>query len=496
MNTFFSVKNTCALFLIIVVGAACKQPETIVVDRDPETVVSPDTLDQAPDEPRDATFQQLNIGELQSISSLDPLLAATTSDLRAIQLLYEGLVRFSETGEIVPAIAQEWSIDNSNRRYTFHLRPDVYFHNSDVFGSGTGRKLTSGDVKFVFERMAKRNVPPHTAQLFMDIAGFNPYFQEQRQIYNSRLRQLEGISGIQTPNDTTVVFQLNQPDPDFLQKLAIPLAVIYPKEAINNARDGFAVVGTGPFAFSQRSNDSTYVFSRFDNYYAASDIQLNRIDVITSDNELSLFEAMEAGNIHYLPELGPALSQQVLTEDAEFVTSYGDRYTLSRSDSIEYVLRRYLPSGLSQDRAADIAQLAENNATSLFSALGPAVTPSSFSTDDSKISSMSNLNLEASATDDPYAKVFLQQLSDLLEEQDGQLTINDILVPTQQTGLFVTRHLPHFPFMEWEGHPATISFTIQPLSLKRQNIENLVPNRYSWWIDPRGVELSTLENAN
>lgn len=496
MNIFSSANRMMIFFFIVAIAAACKQPETIVVDRDPETTAA-DTVDHSPAvEQQNAGFRQLNIGEYQSISSLDPLLATNTANIRAIQLIYEGLVRFDEAGTIAPAIAQKWSVGNNDRRYTFHLRPDVYYHDSDIFGSGTGRKLTAADVPFVFQRMAKNAVPPRAARLFMNIEGFDEYFREQRHVYIPTLRQLDRISGIQTPNDTTVVFELDQPDPDFLQKLALPLAVIYPKEAVGANTDDFTPVGSGPFSFAQRSSDSTFVFSKFQNYYAASDIQLNRVDMIISDTPLSFLDAMDAGDIHFLPELDPALSQQLLTEERSLASSYSDRYILSQTGSTTFALRRYPSSNMSEDRGADIAQLAENNASSLFNHLGPAITDTSFSTDDSKIATMSNLSLEAPATEHPYGKVFLQQLSDLLEGQGGELDITGIQVPTQRTGLFFTDHLELFPPMEWADHPPLITFSVQQFSLKRRDIDNLTANKYPWWIDLRGVELPAFENIN
>lgn len=483
-------------FFIVAVAAACKQPETIVVDRDPETTAA-DTVEQFPAaEQQDAGFRQLNIGEYQPIRSLDPLLADNATNIRAIQLVYEGLVRFDEAGTIAPAIAQKWSVGANDRRYTFHLRPDVYYHDSDIFGSGTGRKLTADDVPFIFERMANNAVPPRAAGLFMNIEGFDEYFREQRHVYNPTLRQLDRISGIQTPNDTTVVFELDQPDPDFLQKLALPLAVIYPKEAVGTSTGDFTPVGSGPFTFAQRSSDSTFVFSKFQNYYAASDIRLNRVDMIISDTPLSFLNAMEAGNVHLLPELDPALSRQLLTEERSLASPYSDRYILSQTGSTMFALRRYPSSDVSEDRGADIAQLAKNNASSLFDPLGPAITDTSFFTDDSKIAAMSDLSLEVPATEHPYGKVFLQQLSDLLEGQGGELDITGIRVPTQRTGLFFTEHPELFPPMEWADHPPLITFTVQQFSLKRQDIDDLPANQYPWWIDLRGVELPAFENIN
>src|SRR5699024_6063016 len=111
-------------------------------------------------------------------------------------------------------------------------------------------------------------------------------------------RQLSSISGITAPNDSTVVFQLNQPDPDFLKKLATPWAVIYPKEAVGTKPNDFKAVGSGPFAFSQQPDDTSYIFSKFSDYYRSSGLKINRVDVISSTDETSLWQEMQDKNIY------------------------------------------------------------------------------------------------------------------------------------------------------------------------------------------------------
>lgn len=152
----------------------------------PTVSSKPDTtLSETEPQTTGTTFQAITIGENQPIYSLDPLFATTQSEMRAIQLVYEGLVRFNSRGKIVPAIAKNWTISNNHTRFSFILKDDVYYQNSSVFASGRGRKLKPGDIKKVFKRMASAGVPPRAAKLFMNIRGFEPYFKEQHNIYRS-----------------------------------------------------------------------------------------------------------------------------------------------------------------------------------------------------------------------------------------------------------------------------------------------------------------------
>src|SRR5699024_9086292 len=202
---------------------------------------------------RNADFQKLVVGEMNPIESLNPLFANNATEMRTVQLIYEGLVRMNENGQVIPATAKKWMVSGDSLRYEFQLRSDIFYHDNDIFSTGTGRRLTAEDAKFAFEQMAKPGVPPRAARMFMNIEGFDSYIREKHIIYNDETRQLTGMSGIETPNDTTIIFDLVQKDARFLKKLATPLAVIYPREAHNESANSFTAVGTGPFTFTRRT---------------------------------------------------------------------------------------------------------------------------------------------------------------------------------------------------------------------------------------------------
>ena len=60
--------------------------------------------------------------------------------------LYDSLVRMNAQGEIVPALATEWSVSEDGLCYTFTLREGVKFHD--------GSLMTADDVVFSLEMSA------------------------------------------------------------------------------------------------------------------------------------------------------------------------------------------------------------------------------------------------------------------------------------------------------------------------------------------------------
>lgn len=499
MKSFSAQHNLLALIAFVLLFAGCKQPETIVVDQSPAVAPSSDTT-ETDNTKSEASFRKLVVGEFNTISTLDPLFADNASSMRAVQLVYEGLVRLNKDGEVIPAMAHNWEVAEDSLEYTFHLRPNIFYHDNEVFSTGTGRKLVSQDVKSAFERMAHAGVPPEAGHMFMDIKGFNSYFQEQREVYNPTDRQLNGVSGIQTPNDTTVVFELNKPDAQFLKKLASPLAVIYPQEAVGGNLSSFSPVGTGPFTFSSRSADSTLIFSRFQNYYNASDINLNRVDIVVGDSESNLFRAMSANEIYLIPQLGPQLLQNLVDSNGRLNTSYQDRYNLQVTNgATEFVLRFNPASNLTSTSAQTISELAKSNSSYFDQFPGDIVTTNFVNqTDTTKITALSNQNDQIYSTysQDPFVRTYLGNLSSTLSNYNTQLQMIQIRAPSRNTGLLFTVNYPLITDKRWSSYDDLFRFRVKQAALYRSEIKGLNFNQYPWWFDVRGLTLPAAERLN
>lgn len=83
--------------------------------------------------------------------TLDPQMVEETTAGDVLRQLFEGLVRQDENGEIIPAGATEWTIDESRTIYTFTLRDDAKWSNGDP--------VTADDFVYAW----RRAVDPETA---------------------------------------------------------------------------------------------------------------------------------------------------------------------------------------------------------------------------------------------------------------------------------------------------------------------------------------------
>ena len=132
---------------------------------------------------------------------------------------------------------------NGGTRYTFKLKRGI------KFGPPINREITSKDVRYAIERMAR---PKNGAQYpfyFSVIAGFDQYSKGEG----------KSISGIRTPNNKTIVFTLTRPAGDFPLRLTMPAAAPMPREVVKcfegkPGQYGRYVIATGPYMIEGSEN--------------------------------------------------------------------------------------------------------------------------------------------------------------------------------------------------------------------------------------------------
>jgi len=139
-------------------------------------------------------------------------------------------------------IAMRWENSTDHKRWTFHLRKGVKFHNGD--------EVTSEDVKFSLQRaMGKRSTTG----------------------YAGPLRTL--IQDIETPAPDRVIIVTKEPTliiPTYLSRTLSTEGMVLPKKYIEaNGDDAFArkPVGSGPYKFVEQVTGSHIKLAAVDNHW-------------------------------------------------------------------------------------------------------------------------------------------------------------------------------------------------------------------------------------
>lgn len=188
------------------------------------------------------TFAQSNqtfvIATGNDMVHFDPHVGSDIQTTFLIRNVYDALVSVENNPpQIKPRLATEWTTSDDGLTYTFKLDPTAKFHD--------GTPLTSADVKYSFERLAR-------------IGRGNSWM----------VAGIVGPDGIATPDDHTVVFTLLTPFAAFIQILPW-LAVVNSAamEANKGDDDGMTFLragaaGSGPFELTRFEPSSQFLFQR------------------------------------------------------------------------------------------------------------------------------------------------------------------------------------------------------------------------------------------
>lgn len=171
--------------------------------------------------------------------SLDP--ANADQDAQTITVyLFEGLVKL-ENGQVAPALAATWIVSDDGLDYIFELRPNVSFHD--------GTPLDSDAVTANFNRWFDPEDPAHGSGAY---DAWKAAFGGFKGEVDANGKPVSTFDGIEKVDILTVLIHLNQPDPDFLVKLAAPAFGILSPAALGDvALNPQSAVGSGPYLLGE-----------------------------------------------------------------------------------------------------------------------------------------------------------------------------------------------------------------------------------------------------
>ncbi|NJP04578.1 MAG: ABC transporter substrate-binding protein [Chloroflexaceae bacterium] len=172
--------------------------------------------------------------------------------------------------EPAPALATAWEANDDATVWTFTLRDDVVFHD--------GKPFTSADVAYTFERV----LAPDSVSLLSTILSI--------------------IDTIETPDATTVVFNLSQPHAE-LPILFVPLTTSIIPEG-SGETIGETGIGTGPFKLEQLNATGTTRMVANDAYWRGEP-GLAAVELVGIADADARIQALQAGQLDLLFEIAP-----------------------------------------------------------------------------------------------------------------------------------------------------------------------------------------------
>jgi len=485
------------LFIIPWIFLSCAGGgEVVVVEDEPqrgESQTEEDTTTVAEDTLA-ADFKDFKIGYVDNLKNLDPLFADNIATFRTLTLLYEGLFSLDENGEPQPQLASTYEVSEDSLTYSFTIHKNIFFHDNEVFSAGVGRRLVSTDVKYAFERTAHLNVPPLAAELFMNIEGYELFFNEQRHVYDPSNRILNGAAGIQTPNDSTIVINLENPDPDFLTKLSSPYAVIYPGESVRSPEQNLSgnPVGTGRYVLNRITEDNNFILTQNDNYWGGSRneaIRFNRIDIKIFETEGKLFQEFAKKEIDIIPDPGPETINQVLDSDGNLTSAYTNLYKMIKNTGVR---KGYFAFNESFEGNLGPLLSRIHNSGDLFDSV--EIFGIEFNVNANLSTDFQNGDLNdsylAPFTENLFTRKILVDLSDQVLEPVSQFQLMDVRVVSEFTSIH-TNELDHFHYDRVINPYGLLWFeySIDHFSLVHSYVSGYRTNGIPWWLLPSSIRV-------
>ena len=167
-----------------------------------------------------------------SPTNLDPRIGVDAFSERIDSLIFDDLLTRGENLNVAPGLAESWDTPDP-LTYIFHLHRGVKFHD--------GRPLSSRDVKWTFDSLM------------------------QGKVRSAKAATYKYVDHIETPDDSTVIFRMKEPDAALLWNMSDGAIGIVPYGSGNEVTAH--PIGSGPFKFVSAQTDKEVVLERNEDYW-------------------------------------------------------------------------------------------------------------------------------------------------------------------------------------------------------------------------------------
>jgi peptide/nickel transport system substrate-binding protein len=183
--------------------------------------------------------------------------SGTVANIGAQSPMYDTLIRRDprDGQAIIPDLAHKWDVSPDGKKYTFHLRKGVKFHD--------GAEFTAEDVKATFDRIAR---PP-------------------KGVVIPRSSLFTAVGEIVVLDPHRIEFRLTEPRPRafMLGAFASGWNIIVRKKSLDdnqgNLRQVMNYPGTGPFRHVSRKDKEVWIMERNPNYWNKGLPYLDKLEI-------------------------------------------------------------------------------------------------------------------------------------------------------------------------------------------------------------------------
>ncbi|MFN2134368.1 MAG: ABC transporter substrate-binding protein [Candidatus Promineifilaceae bacterium] len=243
-------------------------------------------------------------GVLGAPLHINPLLAGNNPvDRQLVDLIFDGLTTY-EDGELVPALAESWSISEDGRTVRFKLRDDVTWHD--------GQPFTAEDVAYTYSLI-----------------------QDEAFTGDGALQRLWESVVIRVVSPQEIEFELREPYAGFLEATTMGILPAHllenvAAEALAEAPFNRSPVGTGPFQVEPGQDWEASGQLLLTPFAAAwpQGVRIGSLGFYFFQSREALLEAYRQGAIQAINDVTPIMLPQVIQlPDVRLFSAPASRYS-------------------------------------------------------------------------------------------------------------------------------------------------------------------------
>ena len=235
----------------------------------------------------------LHIGNGDEPRELDPHVVTGSIEHNLCMALLEGLLGLDpENLNIVPGVARAWQVSEDGKTYRFHLREDAKWSNGDP--------VTAADFLYSWRRALLPALGNNYAYMLY-------YIRNAESFHQGEITDFSRV-GVTAPDDLTLVVELENPTPFFLQLLThmsyfpvhqttIEAFGAADERGTRWTRPGNHV-GNGPFKLKEWVLNRSIVVEKNEHYWDADTVKLNQVVFYPIQNATTEERMFRAGQLH------------------------------------------------------------------------------------------------------------------------------------------------------------------------------------------------------
>ncbi len=264
-------------------------------------------------EPADFTFN--NGTEVQT---LDPATVTGVPEGRVIRAIFEGLViKDPRTLEPLPGVAESWEISADGLTYTFHLRPDARWSNGD--------RVTADDFLYSYERFLSPATGAEYAYQLWYVRGARAYSTDIDD-HGDPIHDFSSV-GIQAPDESTLVIELEAPTPFFLDLMAFYPLFPVNRRGIEEAKQRFPqtwttewlkpenIVTNGPYRIAFRRVNDRIRLVKNELYWDRDNVAFDTIDITAIEKDSTMLNFYLTGEANFIDRLTSNVVPQMMPRE-------------------------------------------------------------------------------------------------------------------------------------------------------------------------------------